>query len=496
MPRRSLVAAVLAVAGALAAIPAAAGPTPASPPIRSSYPFMRDAQGRAVFFHGVNAAWKHAPYYPPSSLFGDQKSYFDERDATFLAETGLTHVRLGVFFAGVMPERGRIDTAYLDRIAKIVNLLGRHGIKVLLDFHQDMYNEAFDGEGFPDWAVITDGIPATNCCGFPVNYFTPAASHAFDNFWLNRQGLQDQYAKAWVAVAKRFRNSSAVMGYDLFNEPWAGLQWPTCINVLVGCPAFENLVLQPFFEKIISAIRTVDHSHIAFWEAQQWTSGAGVQDWMGTLHPVRDPAANTGLSFHDYCTATLGLPEPVVRATDVPCDLSETLVFGTHLRAAERNGSTPLLSEFGSSDDVIDISRLADLADRNMVSWDYWAYANWDDPTGNVPEEGLFTDDLDRPGSLKEDKAAILIRTYPQAVAGTPLSFAFDPDTARFSLAYGTDPSIHAPTVVFVPVTFHYPRGYRVTVSGPARVVSSPNTSHLRLETTGSGVVTITVTPR
>jgi len=35
-------------------------------------------------------------------------------------------------------------------------MLARHGIAVLLDFHQDMYNEKYAGEGFPDWAVIDD----------------------------------------------------------------------------------------------------------------------------------------------------------------------------------------------------------------------------------------------------------------------------------------------------------------------------------------------------
>jgi endoglycosylceramidase len=326
----------------------------------------------------------------------------------------------------------------------------------------------------------------------------PAVSHAFDNFWLNREGLQDRYADAWAAVAKRFRRHDNVMGYDLMNEPSPGSQAVTCFPLATGCPAFELTLLQPFFERVIAAIRAVDRTHIAFWESHYWTSGAFVQNWTGSLHPMRDPAGNTGLSFHAYCTAALGLPEPVLRATDIPCSLSEESAFQTHQRAAARNDSSLFFSEFGASDDLVDIARLTDLADQYMVSWDYWAYGNWNDPTGNPPAEGMWEDDLDRPGSLKRDKALILIRTYPQAVAGTPLSFSFDPESRDrvFTMTYRTDPAIHAPTVIFVPVKWHYPRGYVVTVNGPARITSRPNAPRLTLRNAGGGMVTITVRRR
>jgi endoglycosylceramidase len=38
-----------------------------------------------------------------------------------------------------------------------VTTLASHGIVSLLDFHQDLYNEAFQGEGAPAWAVQQAG---------------------------------------------------------------------------------------------------------------------------------------------------------------------------------------------------------------------------------------------------------------------------------------------------------------------------------------------------
>ena len=38
---------------------------------------------------------------------------------------------------------------------------------MLLDFHQDLFHERFQGEGAPDWAVQDDGLPAEPQLGFP-----------------------------------------------------------------------------------------------------------------------------------------------------------------------------------------------------------------------------------------------------------------------------------------------------------------------------------------
>jgi endoglycosylceramidase len=456
-------------------------------------PFVRDGFGRVVFFHGVNAVWKLPPYYPPSRLFGDAKSYFDQRDGRWLAANGFNNVRLGVLFAGVEPKRGVFDASYLDHIQKLVEMLRSYGVTVLLDFHQDMYNEKFQGEGFPAWSVIDDGLPATNCCGFPGNYFTPTLMHVFDNLWANRNALWDQYTAAWRFVASRLGGESNVMGYDLLNEPWPGSQWPSCAQP-AGCPAFDTQFLQPFFEHVIAGIRSVDPHGIAWWEPNV-TNDFGAANDVGLGSPIADSGHATGISFHDYCL--IGGTVPGVSRNDDPaCPTQEDITQQRQREAAARNHSALLMTEFGASDDLGDLARVTALADKYMVSWDYWAYGGWSDPTGPASSESMWNNDLDRPGSLKQPKASLLIRTYPQAVAGTPVSFAFHPERTdkEFTLEFKADPSIHAPTVIFVPVTRHYPNGYKVKVDGPAVVTSVPNAPTLTLRNTGSGVVTVTVT--
>jgi endoglycosylceramidase len=89
----------------------------------------------------------------------------------------------------------------------------------------------------------------------------------------------------------------------------------------------------------------------------------------------------------------------------------------------------------------------------------------------------MFTNDADL-STLKQDKADVLIRPYPQAVAGIPLSLQFDPTSHVLHFSYTPRPSV-GPTEIFAPAR-HYPNGYGVKVEG-AHVVSRPNARILQL---------------
>src|SRR5262249_16953363 len=156
---------------------------------------------------------------------------------------------------------------YLRAWDRIASLLAQHHVWMLFDFHQDMMDEDFQGEGLPKWAVdavkgqFAQTLPAPSF-GFPFNYFTPQVSQTFDNLWAEHGPVCDSYRAAWIAAADHWKNQSYSMGYDLFNEPWAGLEAATCLVPEVGCPSTDSSELQPFFEYAIAGIRTVDQNNI------------------------------------------------------------------------------------------------------------------------------------------------------------------------------------------------------------------------------------------
>ena len=439
--------------------------------------FLADAQGRVVTLHGVNAVWKRAPYVPPTTAAG-----FTAKDADWIAARGWNVVRMGVLFAGVMPRRGVVDQRYLDKVAAEAKLLTDRKVWVLLDFHQDMYNERFGGEGFPAWAVDDDGLPTPVNAGFPGNYFQPSTTRAFDNFYANAGGLADLYAQAWRAVAQRFRTSSYVLGYDLLNEPWPGSQTASCAQP-VGCPVFDQQVLQPVYEKALAAIRSVDRLHLVWLEPQVlFNDGSQTDlDLRGDL---------LGLSFHQYCTSA-GLTHSSGGKATPECGPQGDLVFSNASSAAERNGWATLMTEFGASDDLGDIQRVTSSADKALTGWVYWHYKEWSDPTTESQDsggQGLFADDRDL-STAKKAKLALLEQPYVRAWAGVPLSTGLAQGT--LGATWTADPR-KGLTEVWLP---RPAKDYEVLLGG-ARVVSGPQSHLLLVRASRAGTVQLVVRPR
>lgn len=491
-------AALLALC-ALALLPPAAGAEP-TPPFGHSGRWMTDADGRVFVTHGVNLVYKVPPYEPTPSGFGLD-------DVLFLKREGFNSVRLGLIYAAVEPEPGVYDEAYLDRIAGFARLLEQHGIAPMLDFHQDLYNERFQGEGWPDWAVQDDGLPAEPKVGFPGNYVAmPALNSAFDHFWNNDPGpggvgLQDRFAAAWRHVAERFRDDPGHIGYDLLNEPWPGNGWQACANS-EGCPpgGFDQTKFADFYKRVIGAIRQADPTSLIWYEPNVlFNSGADTK-----LPDLADD--RLGFSFHVYCLAGsgTGAGETSDPGRDNGCGTAETLVFQNAEDRLEETGDTSIVTEFGATTDLTAIRRNVQQSDRFMQSWQWWHYCPCNDPTTAGPgETQAIVNDPSKPpegDNIQPDKLGLLVRPYPQLTAGTPQRWSFDEETKVFEFDYSTarpGGGRFAPgvlTEVFVPRR-QYPRGYRVRADGAAvaergdvlALASCPGATTVKLQVAESG---------
>jgi endoglycosylceramidase len=433
-----------------------------------------------AILHGVNMVFKRPPYYPAATGFGKD-------DAAFLQRNGFNVVRLGVIYAGVEPSPGAYDDAYVKQISATESILAKHGVFSQLDFHQDMYNERFQGEGWPDWAVQDDGLANTQA-GFPGNYLTNLAlQRAFDHFWANDPGpggvgLQDRYAAAWGHVASRFASAKHTVGFDLLNEPWPGTPWATCV-IPTGCPAYDTGVMGPFYRRVLDRIRAVERQKLIWYEPNVLFNFGGDTN----IPPLGD--SSTGFSFHVYCTAGGG---PV-------CDGFNERVFQNAEKHSAATGDALMVSEFGATDDLATIRSNIAQADHHMVSWEYWHYCECQDPTttGSGTQAVVVDPALPPTGSnVKEAKLDVLSQPYPQLVAGTPQGWSFDPSTRVFQLTYSTrgpggkkfnrrlrKPSKRAlkkrQTEIFLGRA-RYPTGYRVSARGGA-ITSKPKTGVLKL---------------
>ncbi len=383
-------------------------------------PYLFDSRGRVVFFHGVDAVYKYAPYelYPDPGKPWD----FSTADASLMARLGFNVVRLGMTWSGLEPgtapandpavcARGKpagptqfnrqVLDRYLAHLTSTVDLLGRFHIYTILDMHQDVYNQMFDGEGAPRWAVCTNNVPSVDPPGrWSLEYGTKAAGIAFHHFWDNdvRGDLQGQYDQVWGDVAHAFSGNRWVLGYDPFNEPFSTslirvgdehfdsqlecfytgtghIGTPSHNAPPLRCPADDPA------NGVIPTILANDPRHLIFDEPDNYAS-RGLPTYIG---PMDLP--NLVFNVHIYC----GARSPV---TGNPTNAAACAAQDAHslgVRAADRpemasatqaGGPAWFVSEFGASSDPGLLASIAAAMDARQVSWAYWAWKYYGDPDG------------------------------------------------------------------------------------------------------------------
>ena len=490
-------------------------------------PYLYDSHGRIVFFHGVNAVYKYAPY----ELYPDPKKpwNFSVADASLMARLGFNVVRLGMTWAGLEPgtapandpaicdhgaprDPGQFSQAifnrYVQRLKTTVNLLGRFHIYTILDMHQDVYNQMFDGEGAPNWAVCTNGVPSVDPPGrWSLSYATKAAGIAFHHFWANdvQGNLQGEYDRVWGDVARSFRGNPWILGFDPFNEPFstslirvgdehfdAQLECFYTGTARVGIASHGAPALRcPRHDPVKGVVPTIlagDPSGLIFDEPDNYAS-RGFPTFIG---PMDLP--NLVFNVHIYC----GARSPVTgNPTNIAaCARQDARSLGKRAEDRPEMASVPqpggpawFVSEFGATSSPLLMGSITAKMDAEQVGWAYWSWKYYGDPTGSAAESLVMAD-----GRLRST-ASVLSRAYPQAVAGTPLRFSFSPGTDVFDMTYTPNHRIHAPTLIFVPTQVHYRHGYCARTTG-ARVTSARGSDLLRVRNNRAGsLVTVEITP-
>lgn len=419
---------------------------------------IRDPSGRAVILRGVNLANAHK-----------QKPYFSDvgpADYLALRQTyGFTVLRFLVTWAAIEPQKGVYDEAYLDEVAKRMAWAKDAGLLVVVDMHQDLYGEGFEGG---------DGAPRWTCDESRYAAFVPTEPWFFGSQDPNVQACVDRFYEpgevrthfvaAWRHVARRLRAEPAVIGFDPLNEPY----WGT-FSIL----AFEEEKLAPFYVEVAKAVRE---------EAPGWLFFAEPSASRNVGYPTRLPKLpldNVVYAPHSYdVDAESGKGFDAARREALLGKLRE-------LRAeADGMGAALFIGEYGGNADAPGIVPYMDAQFDGIgaaaAGSAYWAF---DKDHGY----GFLRAD----GSEKKNLADVLTRPYPSRVAGKLVAYEVDDATGAATIRYQSDPSIYEPTEIIVP-----PRSFpdvAVDCAG-CEVVTAPGL--VRVAKVPAGDVTVVVRRR
>lgn len=426
-----------------------------------------DTSGRERHFRGVNVVYKDSPWLPHTSSFHSNLSFVQD-DIDLLASLGVNLIRLGVMWPGVVPEkRGGVDVEYLKRVREIVRMTAKQGIYTMVDPHQDEFNPRFCGEGAPDWWVnefttVTDfpvpvrsvpfgtSPPNREQCDLNISFsyiWTHDAAKAYQTFW--ERGAKD-YGDFWAAVAAFFTDEPAVIGGELFNEPFLG-------DVFGNSSWRDNKAadlynLLPFYQNVTRKIRAV---------APQWDQNQ--QHGFAIAFEPTWPVGDQDINPDHLLTPTSGftaLPEQgavyAFHYYSPPCAGNLDAYLDARWQDAIRLGAVPYASEFNldAGDDESSQRNMIntfEAFESRQISYTGWQYKSY---SGSLPDgtctgcgNSFFNDD----GTLKTRMAFSMGRPFAQAVAGHTLGTHFDGDSRIFTLEYMCMSTNGAPTEVVVP---------------------------------------------
>jgi endoglycosylceramidase len=428
---------------ALAVLCAACGQAPASPAPPAPPPgyhvsggFLRVPDGRALVLRGANlsGAHKHAPYFD----FHTPPDY-----QRLSGPWGMNAIRFLITWAAVEPQKGMIDTGYLDEVKKRMDWAKGAGLRVVLDMHQDVYGEGFEGgggDGAPRWSCdeshYTSFVP--NPSQWFLNYLNPDVTACYDHFWQTDE-IRQHYVEAWRQVAAHLSGyDDTILGFDPMNEPYWGSN---------GITTFEANVLQQFYEDVVAAVRKERPRWVAFLEPAS-SRNLGI------------PTGLTPFSFADVVYAPHSYDRDAESGKGFdPTHRDAVIQNIADLQGEARNlGAALWIGEYGGNPADPGIAGYMDAQYDGLASVSggstYWHY-------GEDGGYGMLAAD----GSEKKDLLDVLVRPWAREVAGDPVSSTFDEATSTFTLRYRPDTKVKAPTVIVVPDRV-YPAGYQVSCGG------------------------------
>lgn len=361
-----------------------------------------DPNGKQVHFRGINlinkgikrpdGSWDFDPTWP---------------DAVWqrFADLGMNAVRLGIIWAALEPVPGQYDERYINLIKHQLDLAAQAGISVLLDMHQDLYAQRFS-DGAPDWAVLTDAPYEATDLWSDAYLSSPAVQQAWDAFWENKEvpqtgrGLQDHYAALWAHLAAAFHDHPALFAYDIMNEPAPGSQILEMFGLLMHNVAesltpeeathlglsepsleslsaafsdpesklkllsllddperyrllgdlsqepvihFERTVLEPFYEKITTAIRAHDEDRFIL-RGNNYISNIGVPSGIRPITVKGSPDPKQIFAPHGY---DLVVDTPAMLH---PSDSRAQSIFRRHRETQLALNLPAIVTEWGAFD--------------------------------------------------------------------------------------------------------------------------------------------------
>jgi len=444
-----------------------------------------DADGRRVLLRGVNAGGRSK--YPPFFPFAFQESGYPGQESALpfdaaaekyvqqVADWGHNVVRLPFSWEAVEPTRGVYDEQYITRLNRFIAAFGAHDIRVILEFHQDVFARTYCGDGFPLWATSDPdrAIPPIEACGDWFKAYlnkNNEVAEEFQRFWTNEDGLQDALMAMWEHMLRATLVHDHLIGVEVMNEPWEGA---------LSTEDWAENYMKPLVERFADLVHEVRSDLVVFF------GSAGTDTLTGETVVHRPDREHVAFAPHFY--------DPVVYVTGTKSRRWDPHRVLKNFFATAQEWNVPIL--IGETGCRTAIEHCDAYTRATFAAYDVypmhataWEYSTTEDDWNN---EGYRLTGPDGEESSAIDET---VRVYPAALAGTDVTFVYDRKEDRAELAFTA--SANTWSEIVVPER-RYTDGFRLESTGAAHCATYDKASQrLWVRADEDGELRLTLTPR
>ncbi len=480
-----------------------------------------DEYGRHRVFNGVNFDDKCGERY--CNIHNKDLMEITIRK---VSQNGWNIIRLGIPWAAIEPNPNEYNEEYISKVITFMDLCEKYGVHIFIDMHQDLFGGSVDqwGDGAPEWACLRGKKKKRKSkLVWATGYFWDKGVHnCFDNFWadakVNGVGLQTYFINMWCHLAEKVKDHPALLGFDLFNEPYPGSDGGKIFRKLIlnlsktvitdkRCKKtwlikqlltgnshrvlepfedpdlfrkvtkagnelqrkFDEEIYSGFINRLSKAIRNVTDNGIIIVESCYYTN-LGIPFCMPPVNYDGEREEQLCYSPHGY-DLTVDTP-----TYDYASNSRVWSIFEEKKRTQDKWNTPILVGEWGGyceGDRWLEhLKYLLSKFDENQWSQAYYAYS-----LGGFVYGGL--DKVER----------ILKRPVPQAVCGTIGSYRHDREKNEFTLEYTQEREFDVPTVIYAHKEIE-----SIETDGEYKIIPLGKNGESRIEiTTGIGNHKVTV---
>jgi len=252
--------------------------------------------------------------------------YIAEEDIRFIKAAGFNTVRVPLSWRLLVePSDGdadRFEAPGWRLLDRLLQWCRDSDLRVIIDLHAAPGGQT--------------GVNHDDGPGFPLMFYVPRH--------------RKLTVALWQKLAARYRDETAILGYDLLNEPISPY----------SDVEYLNPQLEPLYRDIVAAIRSVDSNHVVLLEGAQWGTNFAVFD--------RPFDANAVYTYHKFWI------NPTRDALQ------------SYLDFANRWNVPLLIGETGEFNNGWN-EKFHRLQERFGIGWCFWPYKNLDSPHSVVSIE-------------------------------------------------------------------------------------------------------------